>query len=150
MDKFIEEFYESRVEDWITKYVKVKELQQLIKSIEKDIQKNGGQIIHMSSYKPSSRTDDFRPSRLSIPLDRHTVGLEVFEDTDGLFNKTLKIFNTPLMYEINELFSELEDLDFCDDIKIFLYFLSIEVHNVYVFYLSIEKQIFNRINIHLR
>jgi hypothetical protein len=82
-------------------------------------------------------------------LDRHTVGLSVLENTDGLFNKNEKIFNTPTMYEINETFKEIENLDYCDDIKIFLYFLSIEVHNVYVFYLSIEKDIFNRVNGHL-
>ena len=52
------------------------------------------------------------------------------------------------MYEINETFKDLENLEYCDDIKIFLYFLSIEVHNVYVFYLSIEKNIFMRVNEH--
>ena len=52
------------------------------------------------------------------------------------------------MYEINEAFKEIENLDYCDDIKIFLYFLTIEVHNVYVFYLSIEKNIFTRVNEH--
>ena len=39
MDKFSKEFYASRLEDWITKYIKVKELLKLIKSIEKDIKK---------------------------------------------------------------------------------------------------------------
>ena len=48
------------------------------------------------------------------------------------------------MYEINEMFPELDNLEYGDDIKIFLYFLTIEVHNVYVFYLSIEKNIFKR------
>ena len=149
MDKFSKEFYASRLEDWITKYIKVKELLKLIKSIEKDIKKNGGQIIRISDRKSTLYIEEFRTSRLSTPLDRHSVGLGVLENTEGLFNKNEKIFNTPLMYEINELFKEIEDLDYCDDIKIFLYFLSIEVHNVYVFYLSIEKNIYNRVNDHL-
>ena len=54
MEKFSKEFYASRIEDWITKYIKVKELCKLIKSIEKDIQKNGGQIIRMSDRKSIS------------------------------------------------------------------------------------------------
>ena len=148
MEKFSKEFYASRIEDWINKYVKVKELIQLIKSIQRDIEKNGGQIIRMSDRKSSVFTDDFRPSTLSTPLDRHTVGLSVLEGTEGLFNRNEKIFHTPLMYEINEIFKDIENLDYCDDIKIFLYFLSIEVHNVYVFYLSIEKNIFTRVNEH--
>jgi hypothetical protein len=148
MDKFSKEFYASRIEDWITKYIKVKELLQLIKSIEKDIEKNGGQIIRISDRKSTIYLEEFRPSILSSPLDRHSVGLGVLEGTDGLFNKNEKIFHTPLMYEINEAFKEIENLDYCDDIKIFLYFLTIEVHNVYVFYLSIEKNIFTRVNEH--
>ena len=39
MDKFTKEFYASRIEDWITKYIKLKELRRLIKSIENDIKK---------------------------------------------------------------------------------------------------------------
>ena len=148
MEKFSKEFYASRIEDWITKYIKVKELCKLIKSIEKDIQKNGGQIVRMSDRKSISFLDEVRRSTLSTPLDRHSVGLGVLEGTEGLFNQNQKIFHTPLMYEINETFKELENLDFCDDMKIFLYFLTIEVHNVYVFYLSIEKNIFTRINKH--
>ena len=148
MDKFSKEFYASRIEDWITKYIKVKELLQLIKSIEKDIEKNGGQIIRMSDRKSTVYIEEFRPSILSAPLDRHSVGLGVLEGTDGLFNKNEKIFHTPLMYDINEAFKEIENLEYCDDIKIFLYFLTIEVHNVYVFYLSIEKNIFTRVNEH--
>ena len=148
MEKFTKEFYASRLEDWITKYVKVKELCKLIKSIEKDIEKNGGQIIRISDRKSISYLDGMRTSSLSTPLDRHSVGLEVLEGTEGLFNKNQKIFQTPLMYEINETFKEIENLDFCDDIKIFLYFLTIEVHNVYIFYLSIEKNIFTRVNKH--
>ena len=148
MEKFSKEFYSSRIEDWVTKYIKVKELIQLIKSIEKDIEKNGGQIIRISDRKSTLYMEEFRPSRLSVPLDRHSVGLEVLEGTEGLFNKNEKIFHTPLMYEINEIFKEIENLEYCDDIKIFLYFLTIEVHNVYVFYLSIEKNIFMRVNEH--
>ena len=148
MEKFSKEFYASRIEDWITKYIKVKELQKLIKSIEKDIEKNGGQIIRMSNRKSTINPEEFHISTLSSPLDRHSVGLGVLEGTDGLFNKNEKIFNTPLMYEINEQFKDIENLEYCDDIKIFLYFLSIEIHNVYVFYLSIEKNIFKRVNEH--
>ena len=39
MEKFSKEFYASRIEEWINKYVKVKELIQLIKSIQRDIEK---------------------------------------------------------------------------------------------------------------
>ena len=53
MEKFSKEFYASRIEDWITKYVKVKELCKLIKSIKKDIEKNGGQIVLMNDRNPS-------------------------------------------------------------------------------------------------
>ena len=152
MDKFTKEFYASRIEDWITKYIKLKELRRLIKSIENDIKKNGGTIIRMSDRVSMANIEEFRKSRISTRvsrLDRHSVSLDVLENTDGLFNKNEKIFNSPVMYEINETFTEIEDLEFCDDIKIFLYFLSIEIHNVYVFYLSIEKNIFNRVNGHL-
>ena len=149
MDKFSKEFYASRIEDWITKYIKVKELVKLIKVIQKDIEKNGGQIIRISSRKSTTHLDELRTSTtLTSPLDRHSVGLGVLEGSEGLFNKNEKIFHTPLMYEINETFGNLENLEYCDDIKIFLYFLSIEVHNVYVFYLSIEKNIFTRVNEH--
>ena len=152
MDKFTKEFYASRIEDWITKYIKLRELRKLVKSIENDIKKNGGTIIRKSDRVSISTIEDFRKSRISTRasrLDRHSVSLDVLENTDGLFNKNEKIFNSPVMYEINETFTEIEELDFCDDIKIFLYFLSIEIHNVYVFYLSIEKTIFNRVNGHL-
>ena len=66
-------------------------------------------------------------------LDRQSIGLSALEDPEGLFNKNDEIFKTPLMYEINELFTELNELEYADDIKIFLYFLTVEVHNVYVF-----------------
>ena len=151
MEKFSKEFYASRIDDWITKYIKVKELCKLIKSIKKDIENNGGQIIRKSDRNSIANFEEFQQRlTLSAPLDRHSVGLSVLEDTEGLFNKNQKIFNTPLMFEINELFTEIENenLEFGDDIKIFLYFLTIEVHNVYVFYLSIEKNIFMRVNEH--
>ena len=148
MEKFSKEFYASRIKDWINKYIKVKELLKLIKSIKKDIEKNGGQIIRISDRKSTLNNEEYRPSTLSSPLDRHSIGLLALEGTDGLFNKNDKIFHTPIMYEINEIFKEIEYLEYCDDIKIFLYFLTIEVHNVYVFYLSIEKNIFMRVNDH--
>ena len=148
MNKFSKEFYSSRIDDWITKYVKVKELCKLIKSIQKDIEKNRGEIIRENTRNPSISFEEIQRNTITVPLDRHSVGLDVLEDTEGLFNKDAKIFNTPLMYEINELFGELDNLEYGDDIKIFLYFLTIEVHNVYVFYTSIEKNIFMRVNEH--
>ena len=150
MEKFSKEFYASRIEDWITKYIKVKELCKLIKSIKKDIEKNGGQIVLMNERNQSVNFEEnqrVQNSNIS-QLDRHSVGLSVLEGTEGLFNKNEKIFQTPLMFEINEMFTELKELEFADDMKIFLYFLTIEVHNVYVFYLSIEKNIFMRVNEH--
>ena len=148
MNKFSKEFYSSRIDDWIAKYVKVKELCKLIKSIQKDIEKNRGEIIRENTRNPSISFEEIQRNTITVPLDRHSVGLDVLEDTEGLFNKDAKIFNTPLMYEINELFGELDNLEYGDDIKIFLYFLTIEVHNVYVFYTSIEKNIFMRVNEH--
>ena len=150
MEKFSREFYASRIEEWITKYVKVKELCKLITSIKKDIEKNGGQVVLINDRNPSINFEDYQRNANSniSQLDRHSVGLSVLEDTEGLFNKNEKIFQTPLMFEINEMFTELKELEFEDDMKIFLYFLTIEVHNVYVFYLSIEKNIFMRVNEH--
>ena len=148
MQKFSKEFYASRIEDWIKKYVKLKELCQLIKTIKKDIEKNGGQIILMGQRAPSINIDDSQRNTISSPLDRHSIGLQALEDSEGLFNKDDKIFQSPIMYEINELFGELKDLEYGDDMKIFLYFLTVEIHNVYVFYLSIEKNIFTRVNEH--
>ena len=148
MEKFSKEFYASRIEDWITKYIKLKELCKLIKTIKRDIEKNGGQIIRKSERFSIANLEESQRPTLTTPLDRHSVGLSALEDPDGLFNKNQKIFNTPLMFEINEMFTEIENLEYGDDIKIFLYFLTIEVHNVYVFYLSIEKNIFMRVNEH--
>ena len=148
MDKFSKEFYASRIEDWKAKYIKLKELCKLIKTIKLDIEKNGGQIIRKSERNSIANLEEFQRPTLSAPLDRHSVGLSVLEDPDGLLNKNEKIFHTPLMFEINEMFTELDTLEYGDDIKIFLYFLTIEVHNVYVFYLSIEKNIFMRVNEH--
>ena len=150
MKKFSNEFYASRIEDWITKYVKVKELCKLIKTIKKDIEKNSGQIVLFNERNPSFNFEEYqRTSNSNLnKLDRQSVGLSALEDPEGLFNKNDEIFKTPLMYEINELFTELNELEYADDIKIFLYFLTVEVHNVYVFYLSIEKNIFMSINEH--
>ena len=150
MKKFSNEFYASRIEDWITKYVKVKELCKLIKTIKKDIEKNSGQLVLFNERNPSINFEEFQRPSNSNPnkLDRQSIGLSALEDPEGLFNKNDEIFKTPLMYEINELFTELNELEYADDIKIFLYFLTVEVHNVYVFYLSIEKNIFMSINEH--
>ena len=150
MKKFSNEFYASRIEDWITKYVKVKELCKLIKKIKKDIEKNSGQIFLNNERNPSINFEEIQRPSNSNPnkLDRQSVGLSALEDPEGLFNKNDEIFKTPLMYEINELFTELNELEYADDIKIFLYFLTVEVHNVYVFYLSIEKNIFMSVNEH--
>ena len=150
MKKFSNEFYASRIEDWITKYVKVKELCKLIKTIKKDIEKNSGQIFLNNERNPSINFEEIQRPSNSNPnkLDRQSVGLSALEDPEGLFNKNDEIFKTPLMYEINELFTELNELEYADDIKIFLYFLTVEVHNVYVFYLSIEKNIFMSVNEH--
>ena len=148
MQKFTKEFYASRIDDWKQKYVKVKELIKLIKLIKKDIQKNGGQIVQLTQRSPSINIDELQRNTITAPLDRHSVGLGVLEDNEGLFNKNDEIFKSPTMYEINEIFGELEHLQFVDDMKIFLYFLTIEVHNVYVFYCSIEKNIFIRVNNH--
>ena len=148
MQKFSKEFYASRIEDWITKYVKLKELCKLIKTIKKDIEKNGGEIILVSQRAASINIDEEQRNTISSQLDRHTIGLQALEDTEGLFDKDDKIFQSPIMYEINEIFWELKDLEYCDDMKIFLYFLTVEIHNVYVFYLSIEKNIFMRVNEH--
>ena len=148
MQKFSKEFYASRIGDWKAKYLKVKELIKLIQTIRKDVERNGGQIILFHRRVPTINFDEFARNTLSAQVDRHSVGLDVLEDTEGLFNKNEKIFQTATMYEINELFGELKDLEFMDDMKIFLYYLTIEVHNVYVFYLSIEKNIFKRMNDH--
>ena len=121
MDKFSKEFYASRIEDWKAKYIKLKELCKLIKTIKLDIEKNGGQIIRKSERNSIANLEEFQRPTLSAPLDRHSVGLSVLEDPDGLLNKNEKIFHTPLMFEINEMFTELDTLEYGDDIKIFLY-----------------------------
>ena len=82
MQKFSKEFYASRIEDWIKKYVKLKELCQLIKTIKKDIEKNGGQIILMGQRAPSINIDDSQRNTISSPLDRHSIGLQDLEDTE--------------------------------------------------------------------
>lgn len=151
MDKFSKEFYASRLEEWITKYIKLKEIRKLIKLIEKDIQINGGGIIYLSSRKSNfSYTPNFDKERISEnKRDRKTIGSVILEDSEGLFNNDNQIFNTPLMYEINETFKEIEFFEYSYDIKVFLYFFCIEIHNIYIFYLSIEKDLFSRTNEHL-
>ena len=147
MDKFYKEFYASRLEDWKNKYIKLLELRKLVKLIVKDIEKHGGKITRKQGRY--SFYEDTRNSRPSIQLDRHSVGLSVFEDKENLFDKNDPIFETPVMYEIENTFDEIDNFSYSDDIKIFLYFLQIEIHNVYVFYLNQEKEIYNRTNEHL-
>ena len=143
LKEFKKEFYESRLDEWKNKYLKFEEMLHLIKLIRKDIKKNGGDI----------NGNDLRVSIMSdIPndkLDRRSFNLEVLNDTEGILNKNEKIFNSPIMYEIDKTYPEINSLQFEDDIKIFLYFLQIEVHNFYVFYLSIEKEIYTRTNSYL-
>ena len=143
LKEFKKEFYESRLDEWKNKYLKFEEMLHLIKLISRDIKNNGGEI----------NSNDLRVSSMSdIPndkLDRRSFNLEVLNDTEGILNKNDKIFNSPIMYEIDKDYPEINSLQFEDDIKIFLYFLQIEVHNFYVFYLSIEKEIYTRTNSYL-
>ena len=145
MNKFYEEFYESRIEDWKNKYIKLLELRKLVKLIVKDIEKHGDKIERRNGR--FSIIEDSRPSL--IQLDRRSVGLSALEDKENLFNKNAKIFESPVMYEIENTFKEIENLTYSDDIKIFLYFLHVEIHNVYIFYLNKEKEIYNMTNEHL-
>ena len=144
MDKFYREFYSSRLEKWKNKYIKLLELRKLVKLIVKDIEKHGGKI-----ERNNGRMSTFEDMNSPIQLDRRSVGLSSYDDKENLFNKDDQIFNTPLMYEIDNTFPEIANFNYVDDIKIFLYFLQIEVHNVYVFYINIEKEIFNQTNEHL-
>ena len=144
MDKFYKEFHASRLEEWKNKYIKLLELRKLVKLIVNDIEKHGGKI-----ERKNGRLSILDDSRTSIQLDRRSVGLSALEDKENLFNKNTPIFETPTMYEIENTFKEIEDLPYSDDIKIFLYFLHIEIHNIYVFYLSQEKEIYTRTNEHL-
>ena len=143
LKEFKKEFYESRLDEWKNKYLKFEEMLHLIKLISKDIKAHGGDI----------NSNDLRVSNISdIPndkLDRRGFNLEILNDTEGILNKNEKIFNSPIMYEIDKAYPEINSLQFEDDIKIFLYFLQIEVHNFYVFYLSIEKEIYTRTNSYL-
>ena len=145
MDKFYKEFYASRLDDWKNKYIKLLELRKLVKLIVKDIEKHGGKIERNNGR--ASVFEDSRPSLLQ--LDRRSVGLIALEDKENLFNKNTPIFDSPVMYEIENTFNEIETFSYSDDIKIFLYFLQIEIHNVYVFYLTKEKEIFTKTNEHL-
>ena len=142
MDKFYNEFETNRIDQWKNKYIKLYELRKLVKLIVKDIQKHGG-IIERNQGRSSF--EDTRPSK----LDRRSIGLSALEDNENLFDKNDPIFQTPLMYDIDKTFQEMENFIYIDDIKIFLYFLQIEIHNVYVFYINIEKDIFNKTNEHL-
>ena len=144
MDKFYKEFYASRLEDWKNKYIKLLELRKLVKLIVKDIEKHGGKIERNNGR--SSLLEDSRPS---LQLDRRSVGLSALEDKENLFNKNTPIFQSTVMFEIENTFKEIDDFAYSDDIKIFLYFLQIEIHNVYVFYLSKEKEIYTKTNEHL-
>ena len=144
MDKFYKEFYASRLDDWKNKYIKLLELRKLVKLIVKDIEKHGGKI-----ERNNGRISILEDSRTSVQLDRRSVGLTALEDKENLFNKNTPIFESPIMFEIENTFKEIENLSYSDDIKIFLYFLQIEVHNVYVFYLSKEKEIYTKTNEHL-
>ena len=147
MEKFYKEFYASRLDDWKNKYIKLLELRKLVKLIVNDIEKHGGKIERNNGR--SSIIEESRTSRTSIQLDRRSVGLSALEDKENLFNKNTPIFESPIMYEIENTFKEIETLSYSDDIKIFLYFLQIEVHNVYVYYLSKEKEIYTNTNEHL-
>ena len=144
MEKFYKEFYASRLEDWKNKYIKLLELRKLVKLIVKDIEKHGGKI-NRNKGRPSIIED----TRTSIQLDRHSVGLSALDDKENLFNKNTQIFESTMMYDIENTFEEINKFAYSDDIKIFLYFLQIEVHNVYVFYLSQEKEIYTKTNEHL-
>ena len=143
LKEFKKEFYESRLDEWKNKYLKFEEMLHLIKLISKDINNHGGNIIS-NDLRTSSMSDNPNDK-----LDRRSFNLEVLNDTEGLLNKNEKIFNSPIMYEIDKTYPEINSLQFEDDIKIFLYFLQIEVHNFYVFYLSIEKEIYTRTNSYL-
>ena len=142
---FIKEFEQSRLEEWKNKYIKLKEMIHLIKLIRNDIKKNGGEIIETINIRDSTSSEPASEDK----LERRSFNLDILNDKEGIFDKNEKIFNSPIMFEIDNAFKELKALQFEDDIKIFLYFLHIEVHNVYVFYLSIEKEIYTRTNSYL-
>ena len=142
---FIKEFEQSRLEEWKNKYIKLKEMIHLIKLIRDDIEKHGGEIIETINIRDSTSSEGASEDK----LERRSFNLGILNDKEGIFDKNEKIFNSPIMFEIDKTFKELKTLQFEDDIKIFLYFLHIEVHNVYVFYLSIEKEIYTRTNSYL-
>ena len=146
MESFSKSFYASRLALWSNKYFKLIEMKQLVKMLKKDIVSN---FEHDRSSFSNNSSNSIGDNRISQQLDRRSVGLSVLIDKNGILNKNDKIFNTPIMYNIDEMYTELNGLEFEDSVKIFLYYLNIEVHNIYVFYLSIEKDIFNRTNNHL-
>ena len=145
LQEFKKEFYESRLDEWKNKYIKFKEMIHLINLIRKDIENHGGEIDNIN-VRMSTSTDY---NLNDIKLDRKSYNLGILNDKEGIFDNNQKIFNSPLMFEIDRTFKEIKSLQFEDDIKIFLYFLHIEVHNVYVFYLTIEKEIYTRTNSYL-
>ena len=145
LKEFKKEFYESRLDEWKNKYIKFKEMIHLINLIRKDIEKHGGQIENIN-VRMSTSTDY---NLDDIKLDRRSYNLGILNDKEGIFDNNQKIFNSPIMFEIDRTFKEINYLQFEDDIKIFLYFLHIEIHNVYVFYLTIEKEIYTRTNSYL-
>ena len=143
LEEFKKEFYDFRLENWKNKYLKFKEMLHLIKLIRKDIKTHGGKINN--NIRESVLTEEGCTDK----LDRRSFNLGVLNDTEGIFDNNDEIFNSPVMYEIDKAYKEINTLQFEDDIKIFLYFLTIEVHNVYVFYLSIENEIYKRTNSYL-
>ena len=147
LQEFQKEFYDSRLEEWINKYIKFKEMLHLIKLIKRDIKTHTGKIYDNSSNRYSTLSDEL--SCDTEKLERRSLDLGILNDTEGIFDNNEKIFNSPIMYDIDKTYKEIMNLQFEDDIKIFLYFLQIEVHNVYVFYLSIEKEIYTRTNLYL-
>ena len=145
LEEFKKEFYESRLDEWKNKYIKLKEMIHLINLIRKDIENHGGEIDNIN-VRMSTSTDY---NLDDIKLDRRSYSLGILNDKQGIFDNNQKIFNSPIMFEIDKTFKEINSLQFEDDIKIFLYFLHIEVHNIYVFYLTIEKEIYTRTNSYL-
>ena len=118
MDKFYKEFYASRLDEWKNKYIKLFEFRKLLKLIVKYIEKHGGKI-----ERKNCRFSILEYSRNSIQLDRRSVGLSTLEDKENLFNKNAPIFETQVMYDIENTFNEIEDLTYSDDIKIFFIFV---------------------------
>ena len=58
LKEFQKEFYESRLQDWINKYIKLKEMIHLIKLIKKDIKTHTGKIYETHSNHASFFSED--------------------------------------------------------------------------------------------